>query len=230
MNGVYLLGYSPLDLTAFGFTVTAVAFVAQLYWFQLLDIVPIARSTVVNHIENGYLVLDTDDRVLDINEAGAELFDRPREDVIGDSVAALFGDYPQVVETFGDERDIREDITLYRDGQRRDYDVEISPVYDGHEQYVGRIVLIRDVTEQRRRRQRRRRTEALERQNEQLDQFASVVKSAADAHGWSVRVTEGTESGARFDFTGVESESLSPDSRDRGDQSGFVFDTTESET
>jgi PAS domain S-box-containing protein len=176
LNGVFLLGYSPIDLTAFGLTVTAVAFVAQLHWFRLLDIVPIARSTVVNHIENGYFVIDADDMVLDVNEAGAELLGRPREAVIGTTVDDLFAAYPGVVETFRDRRDVREDITLHQDDERHDYEVDISPIHDDHDQYVGRVLLIRDVTERRRRqRELERRTEALERQNERLDRFANIV-------------------------------------------------------
>jgi len=176
MNALYLVGYSVVDLTAFGFTVTGVVFAAQFYRFQLLDVVPIARSTVVNHIENSYLVLDTNGRVLDVNEAGADLLGRPRETVIGTHVDVLFAEYPRVIEKFGDEWDLRDDITLYQEGQRHDYDVEISPVFDDHGRHIGRVILIRDVTEQRRReRTLKERTAALERQNERLDQFASIV-------------------------------------------------------
>ncbi|WP_380675758.1 PAS domain-containing sensor histidine kinase [Salinigranum sp. GCM10025319] len=32
----------------------------------------------------------------------------------------------------------------------------------------------------------------------------AIVESIADAHGWTVRVTEGDDGGARFEFTGVE--------------------------
>ena len=32
----------------------------------------------------------------------------------------------------------------------------------------------------------------------------SIVKQVADAHGWSVRVVSGTDDGARFEFTGVD--------------------------
>ena len=31
----------------------------------------------------------------------------------------------------------------------------------------------------------------------------AIVSEIADAHGWSVRVTEGSEGGARVEFTGV---------------------------
>jgi PAS domain S-box-containing protein len=32
----------------------------------------------------------------------------------------------------------------------------------------------------------------------------SIVEQVADAHGWDIRVAEGTDGGARFEFTGVE--------------------------
>jgi signal transduction histidine kinase len=71
---------------------------------------------------------------------------------------------------------MRNDITILQDGERRDYDVDVSPVYDSHEQYLGRVVLISDVTDQRRsQRQLEAKTQALERRNEKLDQFASIV-------------------------------------------------------
>ena len=33
-----------------------------------------------------------------------------------------------------------------------------------------------------------------------------IVKTVADAHGWSVELTESDAGGARFEFTGVETE------------------------
>jgi nitrogen-specific signal transduction histidine kinase len=176
MNVVYVAGFSPIDLTAFGFTVTAVALVAQLYWFHLLDVIPIARSTVVEHIESSYLVLDHENRVLDANGASAALFDAPPNEMIGSPIGDLLAECPGVYEEFEDVRETREDITILQGEDRRDYDVDISPIYDGHDQYLGRVVLIRDVTDQRRsQRQLEARTKALERRNEKLDQFASIV-------------------------------------------------------
>lgn len=32
----------------------------------------------------------------------------------------------------------------------------------------------------------------------------SIVKQVADAHGWTIRVTDGSDGGARFEITGIE--------------------------
>ncbi|WP_254838184.1 histidine kinase N-terminal 7TM domain-containing protein [Natronomonas marina] len=194
MNGIYLAGFSPIDLTAFGFTVTAVAFFAQFYWFRLLDVVPVARSTAIEHIDSGYLVVDTESRVLDANEAGAGLFGIAPDEAIGRTIQELTEASAALVETDdgvgGDET-----VTVVREGERRYYDVDTSAVYDGRDQPIGRVVLIHDVTEQRRRQQTlQERTRELERQNEKLDRFASIVShdlrnplSVADAELEKVR-------------------------------------------
>jgi len=31
----------------------------------------------------------------------------------------------------------------------------------------------------------------------------SIVKQVADAHGWTIRVTDGSDGGARFEITGI---------------------------
>jgi signal transduction histidine kinase len=33
----------------------------------------------------------------------------------------------------------------------------------------------------------------------------SIVKDVVDAHGWDIRVTDGTNDGARFEITGIAS-------------------------
>jgi hypothetical protein len=42
----------------------------------------------------------------------------------------------------------------------------------------------------------------------------SIVEEIADAHDWTVRVTESAGGGARFEFTGVERESSDPNEPD----------------
>lgn len=58
LNALYLADVTLVDLTAVGLTVTGVAYYAAIFWYDLLDLVPIARSTLVDHIEHGVIVID----------------------------------------------------------------------------------------------------------------------------------------------------------------------------
>ncbi len=72
-NLVYNLGLSPvpgLDLTPFLLLASGLAFAWGIFGVSLFDLVPIARDALVEVMADGVLVLDTRDRVLDLNPAG----------------------------------------------------------------------------------------------------------------------------------------------------------------
>jgi len=69
-----------------------------------------------------------------------------------------------------------ETITVETDGGTRHYALDVSPMHDAVETYVGRVVVFTDVTRRVHRwDQLRERTAELEATNERLDRFASVV-------------------------------------------------------
>jgi PAS domain-containing protein len=71
-NIVYLSGLNPfpyLDFTPFAFSISAVALAWDLLRFHLFEIVPIARSTVLENMEDGVIVIDAHSRLIDINPA-----------------------------------------------------------------------------------------------------------------------------------------------------------------
>jgi PAS domain S-box-containing protein len=176
MNAAFIAGMTEVDLTPFGFVVTGGMFAIAMFRYQILDIVPIARSTVVENVDEGYLVVDTDDQVVDVNDIATDIIGMDRESVIGTPLADIFQDYPTVLERFGEERDAREQIWLEVDGNPRYYDVDISPIYDRRDQFTGRVILFRDITDQERRKQQLEEQKTqLENQNERLEDFASIV-------------------------------------------------------
>ena len=72
VNLAYLLGARPfnnLDLTPFAFIVAIALISMAIYRFNLFDILPVAREKVLDLIQDGYLVLDGKNRVIDCNLA-----------------------------------------------------------------------------------------------------------------------------------------------------------------
>lgn len=94
-EALYLSGVTPfpgLDLATIGFAGTGVLVLIGISRFALFDIVPVARTALVERMEDGVIVLDSLDRVVDINPAAQKLLriapgaiSRPG----GDVVAAL---------------------------------------------------------------------------------------------------------------------------------------------
>lgn len=69
-NFPHLSGVSPtIDPTPFAFTITGGAMAWAIVHFQLLDLAPVARDTVIEGMQDGILVLDARQRIVDANPA-----------------------------------------------------------------------------------------------------------------------------------------------------------------
>ncbi|SFB92530.1 PAS/PAC sensor signal transduction histidine kinase [Halobiforma haloterrestris] len=183
LNALYLRGTTVVDLTGVGLVVTGIAFYASLFWFQLLDLGPIARSTVVDEIEHGVVVVDAEGRVVDVNETAVSVFGRSRVDLVGSDAGSLPNSPPDLAERLAREEPVHDEVTVSIGDGARHFTVDVSPIAVRDGRHAGHVVLFRDVTEQRQRqRELERRTEQLEtqtdrfeRQNERLDRFASIL-------------------------------------------------------
>jgi len=175
-NIVYLAGLTELDITPFGFVATGLLFAAGLFRYRLLDLVPIARGTVVQNMDSGVLVVDNEDQIVDLNPQAERIIGASEMQLVGRTVTTVFAEFPEIIRKFADARDTHDQVGIVRDGRKEHYDVEVSPLSDSLDREVGRVITFTDITDRVEREETlQARTEELERQNERLDEFASVV-------------------------------------------------------
>jgi PAS domain S-box-containing protein len=151
-NAIYLSGSSPfpsLDLTPFAFALSCLALAWGLFRFRLLDIAPIARRAVVDSMGDGVVVLDTQDRVVDLNPAAQRLTGVSAAVAIGKPCAQVFANFPELVEPCLQQADHRFELVLDQADTRRYYDLQITPLYTRRQRLSGRLVLLRDITERK---------------------------------------------------------------------------------
>jgi PAS domain S-box-containing protein len=151
-NGLYLSGYNPLepfDLTPFSFTITGIFLALGLFRFRLFDLVPAARGAVLESIDDGVIVLDTQNRIVDINPAGLSIIGRTSFETIGYPAEEIFGDYPDLVEKYRDVTETQAEFFLGRDSSLRYFDLRITPLYDQQKHLTGRLLVVRDITKRR---------------------------------------------------------------------------------
>ena len=72
-----------LDLTPFAFSISGLAFLWGIMRYRLLDLVPVARDIVIQNLQDGIIVVDETQRILDINPVGALLVAKPADELIG---------------------------------------------------------------------------------------------------------------------------------------------------
>lgn len=157
-----------LDLTPISFVFTGICLWVAMYRYRLSEVIPIARSTVMDQIEEGVVVIDRDEQVVDYNDAARQLLDLP-ESSIGRPARECFAtmDGFEFDDQMLEERET--EATIQTGSGERIIDIKEAPLYDERGSLVGQTVLLRDVTEERTWRRQ------IEQQNEQLEQFAQVV-------------------------------------------------------
>jgi PAS domain S-box-containing protein len=150
-NVIYVSGASPipgLDLTPLGFALSAITIAWSIFFLRLFDLVPIARDQLVENLIDGVIVLDSYNRVADINPKARELLGIQNISATGHNIIDFLQPWPDVVERFRDVNEGQTEIHV-GNGEVSDIDVRISPLLDAQKHLVGRIVTLRDISRQK---------------------------------------------------------------------------------
>ena len=170
INSLLIVDLIPpdLNLTEISMGVTGLGFAVAIFRYRLLGLAPVGRQQLVNTMDDPVVMLDEGGRVVDCNPAARSLVDAPAE-WRGMAGEDFFSPFPEQVERFRDTTDAETEISLTTDVEQRTFHLNISPIHAADGSRAGQLVVLRNITEQNERRQ------TLQRQNERLDQFASVV-------------------------------------------------------
>ena len=178
-NVIYLAGNSPvpgLDLTPYAFIISALALAGGLLRFKLLDVVPIARDSLVEGMADMVIVLDAQDRVVDLNAPVERLIGAPLSKVAGTQAERVFADQKSLVEHLRGGEDVDREVTLGEGPGAREMDLSISQLADPAGRPTGRLIVLRDITERKRAEQTVRDYAArLEERNRELDAYGHTV-------------------------------------------------------
>ncbi|MFA9516614.1 ATP-binding protein [Halopenitus sp. H-Gu1] len=114
----------------------------------------VARTRVVETLQEPIFVLDWDDHILDVNKTAAEVFDSPAATMVGEPIRSVVDGLEQTHFPVG----ATGTVALQTSRGRRQFQFSVSAVTespaDDEDNPVARTVLFRDVTDQQTREQR----------------------------------------------------------------------------
>jgi len=157
--GIYPPGGDGINISPAASAVGISVFAFAIIRYRVFELIPVGRDQAIEVMTDGYLLVGPNEMVLDLNPAAAEL-------LVGDASADLRDRPVREVMPIPNERPEPNPIE-FETGDRV-VEVRRSEV-TRQNQNAGEVFLLRDVTEHR------QRERELERTNERLDQFASVV-------------------------------------------------------
>jgi len=139
----------PVDLTPLTFALSALAFSRSLFSHHLLDIVPVARETVMRHLGDAIVVFDARRRALQANPAAATLLGLgSAEDAVGRTAQELFPDQPELVRRL--DTDVADDVDVAwgRSAAPRWFNAQIVPLTDRRGRQMGHLLRLQDAGRQ----------------------------------------------------------------------------------
>jgi diguanylate cyclase (GGDEF)-like protein/PAS domain S-box-containing protein len=146
-NVLSLTGGSPLpnlDLTPLLFTISSLIFTYSLYQLGLLDLVPIARDTLIEQMRDGVIVLDAQKRVVDANPAAHRLLGLDGSRIIGRRAEELLATHPEL-DGLLQTNDAKTETHTGANGQS--LDLRSVLLSDRNENFNGRLIMVRDISE-----------------------------------------------------------------------------------
>lgn len=178
VNFLFVLNLLPVfpgfDLTIPALAVTGTLMAYGLFRHRLLDLVPVARSVVLDNIQSAVIVIDTEQRVVDVNPAAGRMLGRLPEALVGQPVQVVVSHFPDLAGLFSRAEHAVTEIVDLNGSLPTYYEVRVTPVRNVRGQELGCVAIIQDITE------RKRTEKALEGKTRLAEQLAEEYRQARD--------------------------------------------------
>lgn len=109
---------------------------------------PATGEAVVNSMNDGMIVLDARNRIIDMNPSARRIIHKPMVELVGKEIGQVL---PALSRHINEAATQPLDIALDYQDSSRYYELSISPFYDGREERRGQLLILRDITERKQR-------------------------------------------------------------------------------
>jgi PAS domain S-box-containing protein len=181
--------------------IPAILYTLALFRYQFLDILPIARSRLIETLSKPVLVLDTEGRVIDINPAATALFSLKPSAALGIPVEGIVPDWPEFLTLCHESATRKRDLVRIKDGVLHHYLGTGEPLLTRQGEIEGHLIFLQDVTDLK------NAEAALRQKTEELDQYFTTsldLFCIADIRGYFRRLNPEWEKSLGYPLSELE--------------------------
>jgi len=145
---LYVFKLLPIrtDLTPMVLIFSGMLAAFGIYFQRMFEVVPVARIQTINNLSDGIIVVDMDDRIVDVNQAFVNIINTSKGEVLWRPFrrfSKLFLD--EETEHLSDHGCLTETTIRTANGVKH-YEVKYNPVTSSKHQLIGRIFLLHDIS------------------------------------------------------------------------------------
>ncbi len=149
VNALYFARIEPfyyVDLTPLAFSMVGLSLTWGLFRTRLVDLIPLAREALLDNLPDPVMVLDSQDRLVDMNSAAHTLLGGERE-LIGRPAAEMFPGHSRFAELLASAQELQAELDMEWQGVRRGFELRSTKLRDLRGTTVGRFLILRDITQ-----------------------------------------------------------------------------------
>ena len=142
---IYLTGSNPvpgLDLVPISFILSGILLVYAILYIRFLDLVPVARETLVETLQDGILALDGQNRIQDINAAALSFLGITGKNVIGHPITSVGASVILLLDGIIDQESV-DQVEIETNNTIKTFKLITQAIKN---QSGSRLIIIRDIT------------------------------------------------------------------------------------
>lgn len=134
-----------MDVTPFYVAVSVIIYGVAILLFRFPDIVPVARKAINDNSPDGFIILDNQEFIIEVNHVVEEITGTNAAQIQGKTLTSSWPDLHKLIS--GRDDILHAELKVENDDTTLYLDIGAVTLYDNHRKKVGRLIVTRDVTE-----------------------------------------------------------------------------------
>jgi signal transduction histidine kinase len=160
-----------LDITPFALLLSGLILIAAIRKYNFLSLMPIAHGVLLGSLTDGFIVLNPQDIIIDLNPVASEIIGKPVNDLLANAIGPSFPGILPVLSQCRNSQDVVCDvINLKQGGGIHYYNVQCRQIFSSRKVQKGRLILLRDISDLE------RSNSALTQANQKLNLISTITR------------------------------------------------------
>jgi len=145
---IYVFKLLPIhaDLTPIALILSGILSAIGIYLQRMFEVVPVARIQTINNLTDGIIVVDMENRIVDVNEAFVNILNTNKSEVIGHPFRRFSNLFLDEEKERSTDSSYLTETTIRTASGLKFFEVKYSPVTNAKHQLIGRIFLLHDIS------------------------------------------------------------------------------------
>mgnify|MGYP006284488731 FL=1 len=182
-NFLYVIGYNPItrfDISPVLFSISGLLMGWGIFRYKIFDVVPIARTTIIDEMASGIVVVNKQKRIIDINPRIKDMFFLNKDNnYLGESLNVISDQLDSIFESISFESNegfINKELTYEYNNNTYYYEIFMSFIDDSKNNLLAGVMIIHDITDLKKAR------EKITKQQKELAVMNERQRMARDLH------------------------------------------------